>query len=537
MLRVIASRYPLGASSSQEETTDAHPYMTMPFACFLSCFSKPSNTPARAVDSQKIEVVGPPVSPPQPPVSGQVTGSEKCLPDSVGGSSKPVSCSATDAILAEEPAKAGKPPAPTAVYSSGEYLYQKNSSLKDDLLEVGNMKESNSSSDIGVDSPSAIDGLVYSLRVMTPQELTQEIERLSWLGAGGFGVVYHGYWQGAPVAVKYLVNPHLDLKDATSREALLSKLLGHPNVVQTFVSKSAHLDEHFIGSVTQKAADEGGISTSHDKGHSGGGSFVSGEGFGNPFGNKGRFSSICEVLMQLDAQPGQYLTQIVMEYCDKGSLQKAINRGLFKANSRWNTRLALRALLRTAREIAQGMCHIHKSNVVHGDLKPGNVLLKGSRVDRRGYIAKVSDFGLSHVSFSSAPVDVSSWATVMYMAPEAFDGQLSKASDVYSFGILLWHMYVGERPYGGMHPGEVAAAVHDGTLRPAWPEEAPPKLVALAEKCTLHDWRERPTFNYVMKELTIVESELRMEGRNNHSGSQELKEVSVNLGKELEEPT
>lgn len=40
--------------------------------------------------------------------------------------------------------------------------------------------------------------------------------------------------------------------------------------------------------------------------------------------------------------------------------------------------------------LPQGMCHLHASQIVHGDLKPQNVLLKSSRSDRRGFIAKVS---------------------------------------------------------------------------------------------------------------------------------------------------
>ena len=58
------------------------------------------------------------------------------------------------------------------------------------------------------------------------------------------------------------------------------------------------------------------------------------------------------------------------------------------------TVLMQRALLRTAQEIAKGMDYIHSFGIIHGDLKLGNVLLKTHRVDRRGYVAKVSDFGM-----------------------------------------------------------------------------------------------------------------------------------------------
>ena len=128
-----------------------------------------------------------------------------------------------------------------------------------------------------------------------------------------------------------------------------------------------------------------------------------------------------------------------------------------------------RALLRTAQEVAQGMEYIHQFNVVHGDLKPGNVLLRTHKVDRRGYVAKVrlvsdgsclcqhcggggvcvemlptvylqvADFGLSrplelgatHASMGSA------LGTIGYTAPETFATNcVKKPSDVYAFGIL-----------------------------------------------------------------------------------------------------
>ena len=117
------------------------------------------------------------------------------------------------------------------------------------------------------------------------------------------------------------------------------------------------------------------------------------------------------------------------------------------------------------------MQHIHESGIVHGDLKPGNVLLKTHRADRRGYVAKVADFGLSRTvghggegegeggqeGDDGAEAEAGSkgpsqdggrgrgsgeysrhgLGTIPYTAPEVFGGACpQKPADVYAFGIL-----------------------------------------------------------------------------------------------------
>jgi serine/threonine protein kinase len=89
--------------------------------------------------------------------------------------------------------------------------------------------------------------------------------------------------------------------------------------------------------------------------------------------------------------------------------------------------------------------------------------------------------------------------TMTHMAPELLlHGHVSKASDVYAFGILLWEMLVGARPYPGvllaLLPHEVA---HAG-LRPAWPAEVAADAAldscrALAEAC----WAADPAARWV----------------------------------------
>jgi hypothetical protein len=61
-----------------------------------------------------------------------------------------------------------------------------------------------------------------------------------------------------------------------------------------------------------------------------------------------------------------FLPPVVQEFCDQGSLLTAIARGIFLPTGRFGSKVAIRALYRTAREVAQGMVHLHSAQVVHG---------------------------------------------------------------------------------------------------------------------------------------------------------------------------
>lgn len=96
-------------------------------------------------------------------------------------------------------------------------------------------------------------------------------------------------------------------------------------------------------------------------------------------------------------------------------------------------------LCRLLMEVARGMCYLHSLNPVllHRDLKPSNVLL-----DKELH-AKVADFGLS--TFQKEKSEETR-GTVEYLAPELLaeeNQQASRASDVYSFGNLMWSVLAG----------------------------------------------------------------------------------------------
>ncbi|KAI3434599.1 hypothetical protein D9Q98_002667 [Chlorella vulgaris] len=241
-------------------------------------------------------------------------------------------------------------------------------------------------------------------------------------------------------------------------------------------------------------------------------SFNSEEGFGSPV--KQRRGGVQDVFLleELALSGQEALMVVVMEYCDLGSLRKALKRGAFRPSTKWPFQTTYRALLRTAQEVAKGMGYIHEFNIVHGDLKPGNVLLKTHKVDRRGYIAKVADFGLSRaLDFEDMHGPETTLGTIAYTAPETFASScLQKPADVYAFGIMLWEMFYCRDPYEGLMDGQICVGVTDGSLRPEFEADCPEPYRRLAERCWHQDPGRRPGFEEVDAELVRVEMEFRL---------------------------
>lgn len=103
-------------------------------------------------------------------------------------------------------------------------------------------------------------------------------------------------------------------------------------------------------------------------------------------------------------------------------------------------------------QVADGVNYLHHANVVHGDIRPHNIL-----VTPRGEV-KVGDYGLWSVFLSSRVVETE-WLeqAAPYLAPERFQGEkATPQSDVYSLGVVLFQMLTGHLPFEATHISDLA---------------------------------------------------------------------------------
>ena len=128
---------------------------------------------------------------------------------------------------------------------------------------------------------------------------------------------------------------------------------------------------------------------------------------------------------------------IIMDYYQSGDLTHYITKEFY--NVSWSTKLYQLWC------IAFGLENIHEKNIIHRDFHSGNILTKK---DNAGFTnTKISDLGLSKSATKSSD-DNENYGIIPYMAPEIFQGQkYTKASDVYSFGMIMWECMTGRKPF------------------------------------------------------------------------------------------
>jgi Tol biopolymer transport system component/predicted Ser/Thr protein kinase len=188
-------------------------------------------------------------------------------------------------------------------------------------------------------------------------------------------------------------------------------------------------------------------------------------------------------------------TFIAMEYVPGKTLDELIPR----------QGLPVASVLKYAVQIADGLAQAHKAGIIHRDLKPGNVMVGD---DGR---VRILDFGLAKLA--DRPIDHENTltrtaaqaalpktdaglvlGTVAYMSPEQAEGRpVDRRTDIFSFGILLYEMITGTKPFGGGTPLATLSAILKDAPAPLVERAAgiPPDLARLVDRCLRKDPERR----------------------------------------------
>ncbi|HEU4424126.1 MAG TPA: protein kinase, partial [Pilimelia sp.] len=151
-------------------------------------------------------------------------------------------------------------------------------------------------------------------------------------------------------------------------------------------------------------------------------------------------------------------------------------------------------------QVADALAYLHGRGIVHGDVKPGNLLVPAD-----GGPVRLADFGVARRL--SGGTEQATHATPEYVSPEVVSGGTpSPAADVYALGIVLFELLCGRSPFRGGAPTQVLS--RHGQCAPVPPPGLPPVVWPVIEACLSPAPEDRPEARFLAARLRGVEPAL-----------------------------
>ncbi|CAF1216309.1 unnamed protein product [Rotaria sordida] len=205
-----------------------------------------------------------------------------------------------------------------------------------------------------------------------------------------------------------------------------------------------------------------------------------------------RHENIVQHLGACIEEPDRYL--VLSELMPLGSLNAILrNKELeFTWTDRWSI----------AKQITNAILYLHtycSPPIIHKDIKSSNILLDYYGGDRRKYRAKVNDFGLDQIHGNVGTLAWSAPETLRTMNQRVFN----TASDVYSLGVVLWELAMGQEPYVNQSSEDIIRQICEDQRLPVSYEHIPRIFANILHQTWNEDVDERLSCEQVYARLVI----------------------------------
>jgi formylglycine-generating enzyme required for sulfatase activity len=188
-------------------------------------------------------------------------------------------------------------------------------------------------------------------------------------------------------------------------------------------------------------------------------------------GHAARLCTHPNIVTTYEADQSGGLAYIAMEHLQGETLKALLERSALRT---------MAERLNIALQVAQGLAYLHQRNIIHRDVKAENI-----HVDPAGHV-KIFDFGVAKMNRQAITREGQLIGTPLYMSPEQVRGeQVTPASDMYSFGVVLFVLFCGAFPYHAVSREDLYAAIvfYAPDLTPLEGHEIPAAVTALIAQC------------------------------------------------------
>lgn len=168
---------------------------------------------------------------------------------------------------------------------------------------------------------------------------------------------------------------------------------------------------------------------------------------------------------------------LVMEYIAGETLEQHLE----------SSTLTIQRACAWAADLASALALAHRAGIIHGDVKPGNILVTPENK------VKLGDFGIARLT-TQLSASGQLMGTPAYLAPEQIQNEFQdQRSDQFSFGVVFYQMLTGIRPFAGISLGAVCAQIlNDDPVPPSRHNPAvPPALDRVVARCLAKNPQDR----------------------------------------------